>query len=166
MKFFRPELWARINSEIAQEREEAELEWNKNIKTYSESFRITKQYLPEQFLSVYLNNHGFHDYLIVGIKITKSPSDFGCSISKDIDMKISKGSQTWLIRYDHVTKLYLDFVEEDQFLFSPLTNNNAWDEWGYDEFSNVAEDTLSHEILFSSGSTILIYFKNISVKGI
>ncbi len=164
MKFFKPELWAKINSEIDREREEAELEWDRNDKTYWESFKITKQYLPEQFLSVYLNNHGFHDCLISGMEITKKSNDFGGSIS--IDIKISKGSQIWLVRYGHVTKLYLDFVAEDELSFFPGTNNNVWDEWGYDEFSYVGEDMLSHEILFSSGRTILIYFRKISVENL
>lgn len=164
MKFFKPELWAKINSEIEQEREEAELEWDRNDKLYSESFKMIKKYLPENYLTVYKNNYGFHDCLLTNIEIIKKPDDFGGSIS--VYLKILKGSQNWLVRYGHVTKFYYSFFAEDELSFFPGINNNAWDEWGYDEFSCVEEQTLSHEILFSSGRTIMIYFRNISVENL
>lgn len=37
-------------------------------------------------------------------------------------------------------------------------------DWGYEEILDVNEDVLSHEILFSSGSKILIHFSNKMIK--
>lgn len=166
MKYFRPDLWEKINSEVEQERQEAELEWQKNDKKYWESFQKTKQYLPKDYLLIYQKNHCFHDCLISGLEVVKKPDDNGGSIS--IEIKISKGPQNWLIRYRNVTQFHLNFVAEEQLSFySGINiNSNAWDEWGYDEFSCVDEDVLSHEILFSSSRTILIHFKRISIENL
>lgn len=164
MKYFKRELWEKINSEVEQEREQAELEWERNDKIYWESFRKTKQHLPKEFLSVYQQNHWFHDCLISGLEVVKKSDDYRGSVS--IEIKISKGPQKWLIRYANVTKFYLDFVAEEELSFFGGMNSNAWDEWGYDEFYCIDEDTLSHEILFSSRRTILIYFKRISIENL
>lgn len=40
----------------------------------------------------------------------------------------------------------------------------GFDNYGYDEFLEVDENILSHEILFASDATILVYFKYISIK--
>lgn len=58
------------------------------------------------------------------------------------------------LKYGNVSKAVFDFPSDD-----PLWGNNIGD-WGYDELSEVNEKILRHEILFSSGGTVLIEFEN------
>lgn len=162
MKYFTPDLWEKINSEVEQERQEAELEWQRNDKIYFESFQKTKQHLPQDFVSIYQKNHCFHDCLISSFEVTKKPDDSGGAVS--IELKISNGSKHWLIQYGNVTRFHLDFIAEDEISFFAGTGSNAWDEWGYDEFSLTDQDAVCHEILFSSGRTITIQFATILIK--
>ncbi len=62
------------------------------------------------------------------------------------------------LKYENVSKTVFDFPSDE-----PLWGNNI-DDWGYDELSEVDEKTLRHEILFSSGSTVLIEFEKFSFK--
>jgi hypothetical protein len=39
-----------------------------------------------------------------------------------------------------------------------------FDDWGYDEFGDAGEGYLRHEILFSSGSIVLVEFRHLSVE--
>ena len=62
------------------------------------------------------------------------------------------------LKYQNVSKSVFDFPSEE-----PLWGNNI-DDWGYDELSEVNEKVLRHEVLFSSGATILIEFEKFSYR--
>lgn len=56
--------------------------------------------------------------------------------------------------YKSITKFNINYENE-------IEARRGFDDWGYDEFLPVDEQFLSHEILFASGATILIHFKNL-----
>src|SRR5271167_1809465 len=46
----------------------------------------------------------------------------------------------------------------------PISFFSNLGDWGYDELTSVANGLLRHEILFSSGATITINFRQVSVR--
>lgn len=62
---------------------------------------------------------------------------------------------TFKITYKCIKKYSVNYEECEG-----LGDRRGFDDWGYDEFLPIDEQTLSHEILFASGSTMLIHFKN------
>lgn len=62
------------------------------------------------------------------------------------------------LKYERISKAVFDFPSD-----APFWGNNI-DDWGYDELSKVNEKILRHEVLFSSGTTILIEFEKFSFK--
>ncbi|WP_338552518.1 hypothetical protein [Paenibacillus sp. KS-LC4] len=52
---------------------------------------------------------------------------------------------------NQIKRLITDVVIEE-------SGHRGMDDWGYDELLMMDEKTISHEILFASGSTFLIHF--------
>lgn len=154
MRYFTDELWSKLNSDSQKERDEAFFEWDKNNKAYSEIFDLVKFRLSQKFLRMYLGNHGFHDFQIKNIVLTHKEYGFKNPIS--LEIYVTDSVNTFKITYKCIKKFYVNYeeIEED------WSARRGFDTWGYDEFIPVDEQTLSHEILFASGSTILIHFKN------
>lgn len=156
MKFFRPELWLKINSEIEEERKKAEAEWDKNDKLYFKIFQEVKKRLPEQFLSIYMANKGFHDFSLKKINVYRK--DYCLEDSNDVclDIVISNTYCSWKISYINVKNFTFDYQIEDELAMVAV--------WGYDEFIDIGCKTLSHEILFSTGNILSVYFEKISIS--
>lgn len=157
MKYFTDELWSKFNSDSKDERSEAELEWEKNNKEYSIIFEAIKNRFSKKFLKTYLNNYGFHDFHIKEFQIVHK--EYKCKNPISINLIITDEINIWKITYKYVRKISVNYQEE-------IMQQNDWwngrvgfDDWGYDEFLPIDEQTLSHEILFASGSTILVHFK-------
>ncbi|WP_035294319.1 hypothetical protein [Clostridium sp. KNHs214] len=153
MRYFTNELWSKINSDSQKERDEADFEWDKNNKAYSEIFDLIKVRLSQKFLRTYLSNHGFHDFQIKNIVLTHKEYGFKNPIS--LDIYVTDSVNTFKITYKCIKQFCVNYEEIEGW-----AARRGFDDWGYDEFLPVDEQTLSHEILFASGSTILIYFKN------
>jgi hypothetical protein len=153
MRYFTNELWSKLNSESQKERDEASFEWKKNNEAYSTTFETIKIRLSQKFLKTYLNNYGFHDFQVKNIVIAHKEYGFKNPIL--VDIYVMDGINTFKITYKCIKKFNVNYEEgigwEDR---------RGFDDWGYGEFLPIDEQTLSHEILFASGSTILIHFKN------
>ncbi|WP_315122428.1 hypothetical protein [uncultured Clostridium sp.] len=153
MRYFTDELWSKLNSDSQKEYEKASLEWDKNNKVYSEIFESVKNRFSKKFLKTYLSNQGFHDFQIKNIVLTHKEYEFKNPIS--LDIYVTDSINTFKITYKCIRKLNVNYAEVEGW-----GERRGFDDWGYDEFLPVDEQTLSHEILFASGSTILIHFKN------
>jgi hypothetical protein len=144
MRYFTDDLWSKINSTSQKERDEAIFEWNINDKEYS-----------KKFLKTYLFNHGFHDFELKNIELKhKKYGYYKHPIS--VDIYVTDDIDTYKITYKCIKKFNVSFEEIEQ----GWSGRRGFDTWGYSEFLPVNEQTLSHEILFASGSTILVHFKN------
>jgi hypothetical protein len=73
-----------------------------------------------------------------------------------VDIYVTDDIDTYKITYKCIKKFNVSFEEIEQ----GWSGRRGFDTWGYSEFLPVNEQTLSHEILFASGSTILVHFKN------
>lgn len=155
MKYFKDELWTKFNSDISKEEyTNATEEWEKNSHEYSLIFERVKQKLSQKFLKIYLSNYGFHDYRLVKFNIIHQK--YGVLNPISLSIIITDGDNIWEIKYKNIRKVNVNFENgNDEF-----NKRRGFDDWGYDEFLEVNENTLSYEILFASGANILIHFKN------
>lgn len=55
-----------------------------------------------------------------------------------------------------IKKLELRFESGE----NEFDQRRGFDDWGYNEILSVDDETLSFEVLFASGATVLVYFKN------
>jgi hypothetical protein len=67
----------------------------------------------------------------------------------------------WRLSYKNVRRLIVDFPT-DQPLFH--TDGEGFGDWGYHELSDAGNDFLRHEVLFASGATLLLEFKDVDVN--
>ena len=164
MKYFKAELWSGYNSDIEEIFEEAKKQWEINNKEYAKIFEIVKQRLPKAFLKIYMREHGFHDYHLRNFQVIHEKEGFRNPI--EVSIKIENGEKAWNIMYKGVTKVQINYEAEQVNEIRKRRFQRGFDDFGYDEFIEVDDNIISHEILFASNATILVYFKHISIKKI
>lgn len=163
MKYFTNELWEKINSDSSEIREEAKAKWRVNNKEYSQLFEKIKYRLPKKYLKTYLNEHGFHDYKLIRFEVIHGKSGYKEPV--EIRVIITDSINTWNIIYKCIKKLRVEYMSSPMIMPGKKKEYyDGFDDIGYNEFFEVDERTLSHEILFASGATILIHFEKIMLK--
>lgn len=153
-------------------RDEAEWDWatksaDENFKLYAERLVKLRPRLKERNYRFF--EDGLHDARLISFTIGDG---LHIDFSRDKDASISDFYRTsvevkvlnadfdafYVLKYGKVSKSVFDFPSDD-----PLWGKNI-DDWGYDELSVVDEKVLRHEVLFSSGTTMLIEFEKFSFK--
>ena len=132
MKFFKKELWAKINDSDELIRKQAEIEWEKNCESYQQHFLKVKKHLPDNFINNFLLRNGLHDYIIENISISKTTREYCC------DLQLSNNTETILITMYGIKALQVDIASFQNCIQGKLT-------FGYCEF----EITLKHNIRLS-----------------
>lgn len=158
MKYFTSQLWSKLNEASFEEQAKAEVEWHKALKEYNESFEKIKERFSKRFLNFYCANFYFHDFHIKEFKINHKKYGFKNPVS--INLIVTDTISTWKLTYTHVKNISVNYQEEIMGKGTRWERTNGFDDWGYDEFLAIDEDTLSHEILFASDASILIHFQN------
>lgn len=150
MRYFTSELWSMFNSSINEEQIRADLMWKNNVKAYVERFDKLSNRISKKVYNI-LKHVNFHDYEIKLIKIDQPKEN------RDIQVVIliSNSKDTWEIKYRCIKRISINYDSIPKYLLGL-----GFDSWGYHELLDVDENTLSHEILFASGASIIIYFKN------
>ena len=81
-----------------------------------------------------------------------------------VELAVREWSGTlWTLRYADVRRVLVDFPSDDPLFYSP---GDGFEDWGYHELSDAGEGFLRHKVLFSSGSIVLLEFRDISVERI
>lgn len=161
MKYFKAELWRGYNSDNKEEFENSKAQWNKNNKEYAQIFEKVKGRLPKGFLKIYMREHGFHDFHLKNFQIINEREGYRNPVS--VSIEVEGGESIWNILYKGVSKVQINY-EGKNTRGKVRCFQYGFDDYGYDEFLEVDEMTLSHEILFASDTTILVYFRQISIK--
>lgn len=165
MRYFTDKLWSDINSESQEIREKANLQWQKNDEEYYKIFQKVKEKLPKRFLEIYGQQYGFHDYELKKFQIIHGDKGYKDPVA--VNIIISNSEQTWSISYEKIKKIEINYeLHPDIFERKRRREYMGFDDYGYNEFFEIDERTLSHEILFASGATILVYFEKISINKI
>ena len=164
MKYFTYELWRNAGNPDEEIRKQADLEWEKNDEAYSKVFDEISKKLPKSFVKIYLENKGFHDYYLEKVEIADTGgfrARHRPKYSVEVNLSIKYFDDQWRITYKNVKNISI--VQPKEGMFDKWA---GFDDWGYDEFSMIDNKTFTHEILFASGYSILIYFEDISIEKI
>lgn len=153
MQYFTNDLWSKINSLSYQEKLNAKATWEQNREAYWKSFsslinRISKKAYNN------LSNKGFHDYELHDIRIIDHRRNSSNLI--EVILQITDRDEMWQVKYKKITAIQVSYGLDNE----NITSGRGFDTWGYDELLPVDENILSHEILFASGATIKVCFKN------
>lgn len=153
MKYFTNELWQKVNSNSNEERLEADLEWEKRRQVYCKKFNELTNRISKNTFN-FLRNHGFHDYRLKNIDIIHGK--YGSKHPITIILVLTNDVETWQVKYTGVRKILINYENEN----TSFSKDRGFDDWGYAELLAVDESTLSHEVLFASGASFLVHFKN------
>jgi hypothetical protein len=163
MKYFKKELWKAFNDDSIPF-DKAWKEWNENSTAYKRQLKKTCSKLKSS-AQTFFNDIGLlHDGKLLRFE---GGDLINFSISKKIDpyypevkiFVVSDQSRLFVIRYKNVKRILFDFPSEKT-LFGPDTIGD----WGYDELTIAGSKLFRHEILFSSGATILVECSEIVVQ--
>lgn len=161
MKYRTYELWCKYIEAWEKGRDQVELveeEWHNAFQEYKKSFESIKNRFSKKVLAIHSVYDDFHDFHIKEFRIIHKDYRYKNPIS--INLIITDEENTWKITYKCIKKISIHYEQDDAMKGTYWEERCGFDDWGYDEFSAVDEDTLSHEILFASGASIFIHFKN------
>lgn len=164
MRYFTDELWSGINSKSQDEREKADLQWEKNVSEYNEIFKMIKKALPKKFLKIYEQEYGFHDYELNNFQVIHGEKGYKDPVA--LSIVVTNKIKTWDIMYKKIKKISIHYEQQPDVFNRKKRTYEGFDDYGYDEFLQIDEKTLSHEILFASGATILVHFEKITINKI
>lgn len=162
MRYFTDELWDEINSGIKERRELAEKQWRKNIEEYSASFEKIKHRFSKKFLGIYSKEENFHDYKLKKIEILHGK--YGYVDPVKVSLIIYNELMEWQIDYVGIEKILLDYKKIENESSQYREFRYGFDDFSYDEFFEINDKVISHEILFASGAIFLIHFRKILIK--
>jgi hypothetical protein len=168
MKIITKKHWLGWNSNDKEVSDWAMKSSDENFKIYAERLEKLRPRLKERNYEFF--KKGLHDGRLISfsvgeglhLKLENNPLLTLRDFSKTrVWIKVINGEfdAIYDLKYERVSKVVFDFPSD-----LPIFSWNSIDDWGYDEISEVDENILRHEVLFSSGSTILIEFEKFSFK--
>lgn len=157
MKYFTYELWKGFNSRDEKIRIKANDEWKTNIKLYKNEFKKAQVRLTKKFLKTLDKNNYFHDFYLNKMDIEEDDSKKKLF---NLILTLKHDKEVWTMKYINVNKINMNYSLE----YNKLGFGKGLCTIGYSEFLEVNENLLSHEILFSSGGTILLWFEKVKAE--
>jgi len=170
MKYFTKELWAAHNSGVDEERRRALEEGDRNALEYGRQLELLRSRLPPEAYS-FFSGESLHDgrlvEFIAGDDVGRNvygPEKFDINAHRtSVLMKVlgCNLDEFFTLKYTKVRRVVFDYPSAD-----PLFHDEGEHigDWGYDELTAADDSYLRHEILFASGTTILIEFKDFSYE--
>jgi hypothetical protein len=152
----------------------AKAEFNRSCELYRRQFNALKHRLPNDVWT-FFDSVSLHDgtllALRVGDDVDKRYPTYGSVIVNkrqlSVELEVLNHDETWLfaVRYERLHRVAFDFPTADPwYLRFADRGSNPIDDWMADEVTAVDEKVLRHEVLFSSGATLLLDFETISLR--
>ena len=170
MKYFTKEMWRGWNSSDQAERQRAREQSDRNWQEYGQELKKLESRLGVEAYEFFKTAER-HDGRLIAFTVGDAINhDVHDSAKFDInahdtavEIKLLSPylNTLYTLNYSGVRKVVFDYPSDD-----PLFHYDGRQisDWGYDEVTAVDEKFLRHEVLFSSGTTILIEFTNFSFK--
>jgi hypothetical protein len=175
MKYFTPELWIAFQGPGL---DAANKTWNRRLQQYRKSLgKILPRLKPaaRRFFQDALLHDGTLTRLEVGDRINDIEGGRARDISNHRKLRIRMfvladvveqrritGHCWYVLEYNKVDRIQVNYPGDLE-LFPAGFDPNFGD-WGYDELSSPKKNLFRHEILFSSGATITIDFRDFSFR--
>jgi hypothetical protein len=166
MKYFTRERWRaaqRPDDAVREEWRVASEEYESQLKT------VEAKLSPDArrfFRADVHDGELLHFNIIDGGRIAAGPAEpweyqKQFPVSVELEVLESTGERSWKLRYLSCRRTVVDFPSDDP-LFH--TDGHGFGDWGYHELTDVGGGFFRHEVLFSSGSTLLIEFTELQVQ--
>jgi hypothetical protein len=158
MRYFTKQIWRGLQDERSLGRWARQ--WDQNSRAYRRQLLRLKGRLGARAFR-FFTHHLLHDGRFICLQVREREVSLPqASFTTKVEIEVMAGTSAatlYRLQYLDVSTIRLD-VPSNEPLF--LTGSGArirW--WGYDELTAAKGGRLRHEILFDSGSTLLIEFK-------
>jgi hypothetical protein len=152
----------------------ASAEFNRSCDLYRRQFNALKHRLPDDVWT-FFDSVSLHDGTLVALRVgddidKRFPTYRSILVNKrqlSVALEVLNHDETRLfaLRYERLHRVAFDFPTADPwYLRFADRGSNPIDDWMADEVTAVDENVLRHEVLFSSGATLLLDFELISVR--
>jgi len=174
VKYFTKELWLSWNTEHDEESAKRNNERSRKIfADYEEQLKAVLPRIGDEYRTFYLDE-SLHDGRLLSFT-TGDAIDFDLRSTTEYDINATNSSvrirvlhhslnQVFILNYSSIRRVVFDYPSD-----APLFHfAEGWHigDWGYDELTIADENYLRHEVLFSSGTSIVIEFKDFSFEKI
>ena len=167
MRYFTKELWAGYNSSNAAERQRAFEQGEANARAYLSQLEGLRPRLSKQTYR-FFTTENLHDGRLLefitgdGIGHNVSAGNFDINAHKtSAQMKVLGANldALYILKYKKVRRVVFDYPTVE-----PLFHDEGRQigDWGYDELTAADDNYLRHEVLFASGTSILVECKYFS----
>lgn len=106
----------------------------------------------------FFRNVSLHDGWVLGISLGTGRR--GRSMTLTMEVEAPEQDRVYQLGYDELSRFELNRVGE-QVLFDE--RDQVFGTWGYDELTLLPSGAYRHEVLFSSGTTLLVEFRRFRV---
>jgi hypothetical protein len=153
MRYFKPELWRDSNSHRGRTVRTADKKWTGALNRYR---RDLKKLMPDLSVSArrFFGRVSLHDAALVSFLVDRESPKKGLRVT-GVFLHPSNG-RAYSLSYSQVTRLEVSHPGRLP-LFDDMRMSIG--SWGYDELTRAGGGALRHEILFSTGTTIVIEFE-------
>jgi hypothetical protein len=150
--------------------------FNRSCDLYRRQFKALQDRLPNDVWA-FFDSVSLHDGTLLALRVgddidKRFPSYRSLLVNKrrltvELEVLTRDETQLFALRYERLHRVAFDFPTADPwYLRFADRGSNPLDDWMADEVTAVDESVLRHEVLFSSGATLLLEFETISVRSI
>ena len=179
MKYFTKEMWFGWQEGVPAGEEDAALrrqdqDWRRRVSAYWRQFGRLRKRLNAQTWR-FFSKVNMHDGTVVTLQLIeragtairkhgrrrKTPDGMEVRLEAVPYASLGRKRSPYILRYRQVRRLVVDFPSDQPAFWGP---GQGLGDWGYDELTAAGREYLRHEILFASGSTILVECRSITAR--
>jgi hypothetical protein len=170
MKYFTPQMWIGFNSP----RSKAALKsWDSRLKAYRQNLKKVLPGLNSQAQRFFRDALILHDGTLTRMEVGDRIGNVDGGAGRDLVNRRGAAvrlfvlsdivnQRCYILEYKNIKRVELNFP--GRVVLFPIGTNANFGDWGYDELTSPEKGLFRHEILFSSGATIAIDCREISVR--
>lgn len=170
MKYFTKELWSGGNKRSESDQRRVLEQWNTNFQEYQTQLKGLQDRLTKRAYN-FFTKVNLHDGRVVAFTVGDAihhdlhgTEKFDINVHNPrVEIKVlgCQLDMQYTLNYGKVRRVLFDYPTE-----TPLFHREGAHigDWGYDELTAADTEYLRHEVLFASGTTILIEFQQFSYE--
>jgi hypothetical protein len=165
MKYFTKELW--LGMQDLSNAEASERDWSRRLNAYRDSLSNLRDRLPAAVM-FFFEEADVHDGQLgefrvfqPALEVWDGSPDTEHPVGVDLVVHEDRGRGSWRVKYSSVRRVTADYPSD-----TPLfpTGGGGFGDWGYHELMDAGDGFLRHEVLFATGATLLVEFRDVVVE--
>jgi hypothetical protein len=159
MKYFTRQLWEDDSDETGAA---SALQWEENLRAYYQQLQRLEGRLSTDAFT-FFSTADVHDGRLRYFRLADAgwgEESGDHPVTAELGVFDSTGEQSWSLTYASVRRIVVDYPSDDPLFYS---SGEGFGDWGYHELTDAQDGFLRHEILFASGSVLLVEFRTVAV---